>query len=100
MAATLSEAIKFENGKVTTNTFGQYKPVRMQQTAKEVVVGVRQNLSARMGGIGEPAVAPVMAAISAAFYDLTGVWMLDAPFTPEKVLAACEAAGVTLPVGE
>ena len=100
LSPTLSEAIKFENGKVTTNTFGQYKPVRMQQTAKEIVVGVRQNLTARMGGIGEPAVAPVMAAISAAFYDLTGVWMLDAPFTPEKVLAACEAAGVALPVGE
>jgi isoquinoline 1-oxidoreductase beta subunit len=99
LSPTLGEAIKFENGKVITNTFGQYNPIRMPQTAKEVVVGVCQNLNARMGGVGEPAVAPVMAAIAAAFYDLTGVWLLDVPFTPDRVLAALEAAGVTLPIG-
>jgi isoquinoline 1-oxidoreductase len=99
LSPTLTEAIKFENGKVITNTFGQANPIRMPQAAKEVVVGVRQNLSAPMGGVGEPAVAPVMAVIAAAFYDLTGVWLLEVPFTPERVLAALADAGVTLPIG-
>jgi isoquinoline 1-oxidoreductase len=99
LSPTLGEEIKFENGKVLNNTFGQYNPIRQPQAAKEVVVGVRQNLGARMGGVGEPAVAPVIAAIAAAFYDLTGVWLLDVPFTPDRVLAALEAAGVSLPIG-
>jgi len=99
LSPTLAEAITFENGRVLTNTFGQYNPVRMPQVAKDVVVGIRQNLSGRLGGVGEPGIAPVMALIAHAFYDLTGVWLLEVPFTPERVLAALEAAGVSLPLG-
>jgi nicotinate dehydrogenase subunit B len=39
-------------------------------------------------GAGEPAAAPVMAAVAKAIFDATGVRLRGVPFTPERVKAA------------
>jgi xanthine dehydrogenase molybdenum-binding subunit len=45
--------------------------------------------------LGEPPVVPVFAAVSNAFANATGVWLHEVPFTPDRVLAALKAAGVS-----
>jgi CO/xanthine dehydrogenase Mo-binding subunit len=46
-----------------------------------------------MGGIGEPAVGPVPAAIANVVYDAVGIRLYEMPFTPSRMLAAFKAAG-------
>jgi CO/xanthine dehydrogenase Mo-binding subunit len=43
-------------------------------------------------GAGEPAAAPVFAAVANAIYDATGARMRDVPFTPERVKGALQGA--------
>jgi xanthine dehydrogenase molybdenum-binding subunit len=45
--------------------------------------------------LGEPPVVPVFAAISNAFANATGVWLHEVPFTPQRVISALRAGGVT-----
>ena len=45
--------------------------------------------------LGEPPVVPVFAAVSNAFANATGVWLHEVPFTPDRVLVALKAAGVS-----
>jgi hypothetical protein len=35
--------------------------------------------------------------VAAAVYDAVGVWLYEMPFTPERVLAALQAAGKAAP---
>jgi CO/xanthine dehydrogenase Mo-binding subunit len=69
----------------------------MNQAPREIEVGFVEDKANRMGGVGEPAVAPVAAAVANAVYDATGVWLYEMPFTPERVLAALDAAGKATP---
>ncbi|MEC9345426.1 MAG: xanthine dehydrogenase family protein molybdopterin-binding subunit [Pseudomonadota bacterium] len=48
-------------------------------------------------GVGEAGMLGVAAAVANAIEDATGVRLTDMPFTPEKVLAALDAAGLTEP---
>ena len=43
-------------------------------------------------GVAEMPLVPFLPAVAAAIHDATGIWMSDQPFTPERVLAALEAA--------
>ena len=45
--------------------------------------------------LGEPPVVPVFAAVSNAFANATGVWLHEVPFTPDRVLPALRAGGVS-----
>jgi CO/xanthine dehydrogenase Mo-binding subunit len=45
--------------------------------------------------LGEPPVVPVFAAVSNAFANATGVWLHEVPYTPNRVLAALKAGGVS-----
>ena len=90
---TLKEAVEFSNGKVTNPTFGQYNPLRLNEAPREIVVDFVEDKANPMGGIGEPAVAPVPAAIANAIYDAVGIRLYEMPFTPDRVLAAFKAEG-------
>ena len=46
---------------------------------------------------GFHSIAPVMAAVVNAFYDLTGIHMYEVPLTKERVLAALQDAGIATP---
>jgi CO/xanthine dehydrogenase Mo-binding subunit len=41
--------------------------------------------------LGEPPVVPVLGAVANAVANATGVWLTEAPFTPQRVLAALRA---------
>ena len=43
-------------------------------------------------GVAEMPLVPFLPAVAAAIHDATGVWLSEQPFTPERVLAALEAA--------
>ncbi|HTI01433.1 MAG TPA: c-type cytochrome, partial [Acidisoma sp.] len=49
-------------------------------------------------GVGESASVPSAAAIANAIYDATGVRFRELPFTPERVRAGLQAAGVASPI--
>lgn len=93
LGPALKEAITFDNGVVTNASFGMYNPMRMTEAPHTIEVGFVEDKTNPMSGVGEPAVAPVPGAVSNAIYDATGVWIYELPMTPEKVLAALQAAG-------
>jgi nicotinate dehydrogenase subunit B len=86
-SAALKEKITFENGRVTNPTFEQYGMLTMREAPSVDVVFV-EDKNNPMGGIGEPGVAPLPAAVANAVYDAIGVRLSDLPFTPDRVLAA------------
>jgi CO/xanthine dehydrogenase Mo-binding subunit len=87
LSPTLREQTTFENGRVTNASFGQYQPIRMSEAPTVDVVFV-EDKSMPFGGVGEPFVSPVQAAVANAIYDAIGVRLYAVPFTPDKVLAA------------
>jgi CO/xanthine dehydrogenase Mo-binding subunit len=97
LSPTLKEAITYDNGKVTNASWGQYNPLHMNEAPKVIEVGFVEDKNNPISGVGEPAVAPVPAAVAAAVYDAVGVWLYEMPFTPERVLAALQAAGKAAP---
>jgi isoquinoline 1-oxidoreductase len=97
LSPTLKEAITFENGTVTNASFAQYAPLNISEAPRQIEVDFIEDKSNPMGGVGEPGVAPVPAAVCNAIYDATGVWIYEFPFTPERVLAALTAAGKATP---
>lgn len=86
-SAALKEELTFGGGRVTSTMFAQY-PILSIAEAPSVDVVFVEDKTNPMTGIGEPAVGPVAAAISAAVYDAVGVRLLDLPFRAEKVIAA------------
>jgi CO/xanthine dehydrogenase Mo-binding subunit len=46
-------------------------------------------------GVAEMPLVPLAPAIAAAIHDATGIWLTQQPMTPERVLAALRAAGVS-----
>lgn len=87
LSPTLREQTTFENGRVTNASFGQYQPIRMSEAPSVDVVFV-EDKTMPFGGVGEPFVSPVQAAVSNAIYDAIGVRLYEVPFTPNRVLAA------------
>lgn len=87
LSPVLREMVTFENGRVTNPTFGQSRPIRMSEAPTVDLVFV-EDKTQPMGGIGEPFVAPVPAAVSNAIYDAVGIRLRELPFTPDRVLAA------------
>ncbi len=96
-SSALREIITFENGTVTNASFAQYAPITMRETPTIDVIFV-EDKSNPMGGIGEPAVAPVTGAIANAVYDLTGIRLFDLPFTADRMLAEMKKKGAATPV--
>lgn len=87
LSPTLREMVRFENGRVTNPSFGGARPITMMESPTVDVVFV-EDKTQPMGGVGEPFVAPIPAAVSNAVYDAVGIRLRDLPFTPDRVLAA------------
>lgn len=87
LSAALREEVTFEGGKLTNATLGQYAPILMRDTPS-IGVTILSDPTMPMGGIGEPGVAPVLGAVANAIYDAVGARLFQAPFTPERILAA------------
>ena len=87
----LMENMATENGRIVNPDFLDYlipgamdvpdiKPILVEPVGPEGPYGAK--------GVGEPALNPVMAAITNAIYDATGVRIKELPATPEKLLTA------------
>ena len=68
----------------TALDFPDIETVLVEEPTKNGPYGVK--------GIGEPPIAPGVAALVSAVADATGVWINEAPMTPERVLAATTGA--------
>lgn len=88
LSTAIREELKFEGGKLLNGTLATYDPIRMQDTPAIVNTTIISDPNQPMAGIGEPGVAPVIAAVANAIYDACGARMFQAPFTPERILAA------------
>lgn len=88
LSAAIREEVIFEGGRLINNTLSEYGPIRMIDTPPIVEVQVFSDPTLPMGGVGEPGVAPVIGAVANAIYDACGARLFQAPFTPDRVLAA------------
>jgi CO/xanthine dehydrogenase Mo-binding subunit len=86
----LLEEVKFSKSRVTTLDWASY-PILRYKDAPEVTVVLLNRPELRSSGSGEPATAPVPAAIANAFFDATGKRIRSMPMTPARVRAVLKA---------
>jgi len=83
----LLEEVTFNKTNVTSLDWNSYPILRFEE-CPEVTPVVVQRLDQKSTGAGEEVMAAAAGAIACAFFDATGVHMLEFPLTPNRVLAA------------
>jgi CO/xanthine dehydrogenase Mo-binding subunit len=91
VSRTLFEQVRMGTKGVTSLDWVTYPIMRFRQ-APAVTTVVVQRADLPSTGSGEPASAPIAAAIANAFFDATGVRMRSVPMTPARVRAVLAAA--------
>jgi len=90
----LYEQVRFDSRKVTSRDWVTYPIMRYKDSPPVIdTILINRPDQASSGG-GEPPHQPVLAGLSNAIFDATGVRMRDLPYTPKKVRAALKAAGI------
>jgi nicotinate dehydrogenase subunit B len=87
----LLEEVTFNKTNVTSLDWSSYPILRFEE-CPEVTAVVVQRLDQRSTGAGEEVMAAAAGAIANAFFDATGVHILEFPLTPPRVLAALKSA--------
>ncbi|MDD5207373.1 MAG: molybdopterin-dependent oxidoreductase, partial [Desulfobacterales bacterium] len=87
LSTALKEQVKFGKGGVATSNYEDYPIIRMSEVPDDIEVEIIKSTD-KIGGIGEPGVTPIAAAVANGFYNATGVRIRRIPMTPETVLAA------------
>jgi xanthine dehydrogenase molybdenum-binding subunit len=85
---TLTEDLKFENGRIINPNFHDYKILTIKDITKItpiIIETIDPNGPFGAKGIGECAMVPTAPAIVNAIYDAIGVRIKDLPATPEKI---------------
>jgi CO/xanthine dehydrogenase Mo-binding subunit len=85
----LKERVRFDNQRVTSNTWTAYPILRFSEVP-EVQVELIQRPDMDPVGAGEAAHGPVTAAIANAVFDALGVRVRDLPITRDSLIAAME----------
>ncbi len=80
---TFKHAITIEGGGVVESNFTDYPILRIDEMPAVEVYFVQNE--ERPGGIGEPGVPPLSAAVANAIFDATGVRVREQPITPEMI---------------
>lgn len=92
ISRALWEEVKHDGYRVSTVDWVGYRVTKMTEVPRtEVVLVHDKRTDVIQGGVGEPAVVPVAAAIGNAIFDAIGVRIRQVPLTPERVLAALKA---------
>jgi nicotinate dehydrogenase subunit B len=86
----LIEEVKFSKSRVTSLDWESY-PILRYKDAPELTVVLVDHPELASTGAGEPATAPVAAAIANAFFDATGKRVRQMPMTPGRVRSALKA---------
>jgi CO/xanthine dehydrogenase Mo-binding subunit len=87
VSRALLEEVKFDSKGVTSLDWSSYPILSFSDVPEVEAVLINRPEMAPLGA-GEPATIPVPAAIANAIFDATGARLREAPFTPERVLAA------------
>jgi CO/xanthine dehydrogenase Mo-binding subunit len=87
VSRALLEEVKFDSNGVTSLDWSSYPILKFSDIPELEVVLINRREMAPLGA-GEPATIPVPAAIANAIFDATGARLREAPFTPERVMAA------------
>ncbi|GAB0117256.1 molybdopterin cofactor-binding domain-containing protein [Acidisoma sp. 7E03] len=96
ISRVLKEEVAVGPRAVETQEWGGYPIITFPEIPPiDVVMMDRQDQPPL--GVGESASVPSAAAIANAIYDATGVRFREVPFTPERVLAGLQAAGIAAP---
>lgn len=99
ISRALKEEVRFDSKQVATKEWGAYPIIRFTEIPDVNTLILRRDDEPPMGG-GESATVPSAAAIANAIHDATGVRFREVPFTPERVRAGLEAAGLVKPADE
>ncbi len=84
---TLLEAVRFEDGRVSSDSWETYPILKFSEVPQVEVEIVSRPDEKPMGG-GEHTMGPVAAAIANAVFDALGVRVRELPITPERIVAA------------
>ena len=100
LSRAITEEVTFNNKHVTSLDWVTYPMLRFKDAPKVFIHGLTRTDApdpagpgSRTTGSGEPALAPVAAAVANAFFDATGVRIYEAPMSPARVRATLKAAG-------
>jgi CO/xanthine dehydrogenase Mo-binding subunit len=88
LSRTLLEEVRFDRHAVTSLDWASYPILRFSDAPGEIAITLIDRPDQPSLGAGEPATAPVFAAVANAIFDATGVRLRAVPFTPERVKAA------------
>jgi CO/xanthine dehydrogenase Mo-binding subunit len=95
----LLEDFRVENGRVVTRYFNNYLLPTALDMPTEIIPVILEladpNGPYGARGVAEMPLVPFAPAVAAAIHDATGVWVMQQPMTPERVLTALMEAGVT-----
>jgi len=92
LSRALHEEVRFDKRRVLGLDFVSYPILRFKDHPPVTNVVVQRTDKVPLG-VGEPATTPIAPAIANAFFDATGVRILEAPMTPARVRAVLKAAG-------
>jgi nicotinate dehydrogenase subunit B len=90
VSRALLEEVTFSKSRVTSLDWEGYQILRYKD-APEISYTLMDRPELRSSGAGEPATAPVAAAIANAFFDATGKRIRTMPMTPARVRAVLKA---------
>jgi CO/xanthine dehydrogenase Mo-binding subunit len=90
----LTEEVTFNKNQVTSIDWIGYPIMRFKDSPKVTNVLVQRTDQPSLGS-GEPPTCPLVGAIANAFFDATGVRLMEAPFTSGRVRATLKAAGIS-----
>jgi len=99
LSRAVTEEVTFDSKHVTSLDWVTYPMLRFKDAPKVYIHGLSRTdvpdpagPGSRTTGSGEPALAPVAAAVANAFFDATGVRIYEAPMSPARVRAVLKAA--------
>ena len=90
----LMEEVKFDASGIKNLDWSSYPILRYEKIPSIEITLIDRPEMPALGG-GEPSIGPIPAAIANAIFDATGARLREAPFTPERVLAAMRAGATS-----
>ena len=94
VSRALMEEVEFDARGVKNLDWDGYPIIAFTDVPEVDIVLINRPEMQPLGG-GEPSIVPIVAAIANAIFDATGARMREAPFTPQRVVAAMKAAVVS-----